>query len=364
MGKQLFFKETPVEGNALDQFEKTSQLEGVVHSVAMPDLHAGKGHPIGASFLTQGIIYPYLVGNDIGCGMSLSQLDLKSHKAKRDKLSKKINNLESFSLDEISSFEEQIGIKVDKFNSSLGTVGGGNHFVEIQTVEAVLNEEVFSRAGLDSKKIMVMTHSGSRGLGESILSSHIQNHNSRGLKEGTEEFNKYFSDHNYAVSWAKINRMCLVAKVASLLSKDYTTVLDIVHNSVSKYEEGFLHRKGTAPSDNGLVVIPGSRGDMSYLVKPLPSQNSLWSLAHGAGRKWKRGESKARLSKKYRVADFKYTDLKSQVICGDKELLYQEAPQNYKKITRVIDDLSYFGLIDVVAVLKPLITYKKYDNYL
>src|SRR5690606_6224921 len=93
--------------------------------------------------------------------------------------------------------------------------------------------------------------------------------------------------------------------------------------------------------------------------KPILQDFNLNSLAHGAGRKWQRGESKGRLSGRYRPDDLIITDLKSQVICEDKDLLYEEAPENFKNITKVISDLVELQLIEVVAVFRPVVTYKK-----
>ena len=114
-------------------------------------------------------------------------------------------------------------------------------------------------------------------------------------------------------------------------------------------ETGWLHRKGATPSDQGYVVIPGSRGDYSYLVEPLPSATGLYSLAHGAGRKWKRGDCQGRLSHKYKKDDLLKTALGSRVICNDKELLYDEAPQAYKKCESIISDLVDAGVVRLVA---------------
>jgi release factor H-coupled RctB family protein len=110
------------------------------------------------------------------------------------------------------------------------------------------------------------------------------------------------------------------------------------------------------------VVIPGSRGTLSYLVRPMMEQvgqaEAGWSLAHGAGRKWKRGEVKARLKDRYRPADLGQTALGGRVICEDKELLYEEAPEAYKDIDVVVGALVEAGLCAIVATLRPLITYK------
>lgn len=120
-----------------------------------------------------------------------------------------------------------------------------------------------------------------------------------------------------------------------------------------------VHRKGAAPSDRGPIAIPGSRGSLSYLVQPvLSSSRNLWSMAHGAGRKWARSDCRARLSEKYDVESMRQTELGSRVICEDKDLIYEEAPQAYKNIETVIADMVEFGLVKVIASFKPLITYK------
>jgi release factor H-coupled RctB family protein len=356
---KLFFNHTPVEGNALEQLNKTVELEDMIKAVGMPDLHAGKGHPIGASFLTKNIIYPYLVGNDIGCGMNLSQLEIKTHKAKRDKIAKKLRSIEDELVEDISDLENKFRTSFNDFRHSLGTVGGGNHFVEIQGLESIENQELFQNAVFEKGNLFIMAHTGSRGLGESILLDHIQKFKNQGLTKDSEDFTSYMKQHDQAVLWAKANRELLVKKASQALGCEYKVFIDIVHNWVEQTSQGFIHRKGTAPANQGLIVIPGSRGDFSYLVSPIQNEDNLDSLAHGAGRKWKRGESRDRLSEKYSVEDLQITDLKSQVICEDKDLLYEEAPQNYKKITKVIQDLVDFKLIEVVAILKPIVTYKK-----
>ena len=139
--------------------------------------------------------------------------------------------------------------------------------------------------------------------------------------------------------------------------------LDICHNSVTPVEfagrAGWLHRKGAAPADVPAVVIPGTRGSLSYLAVPTGDQQSnAWSLAHGAGRRWNRLSAKARLKDRYRADSLIRTELGGAVICEDKDLLYEEAPQAYKDIDVVIADMVEAGLLRVVATLKPLITYK------
>ena len=147
------------------------------------------------------------------------------------------------------------------------------------------------------------------------------------------------------------------------LRTEGTRLIDICHNWVEQREvvshRCWIHRKGAAPSTEGPVIIPGSRGAFTYIVAPKePGNNSAFSLAHGAGRKWSRSDSRARLEKRFSAKDLARTELGSHVICEDKELLYEEAPQAYKNISIVIEDLVKAGLVDVLAMMKPLVTYK------
>lgn len=171
------------------------------------------------------------------------------------------------------------------------------------------------------------------------------------------------SDDEHARHWAEANRALIAARVAERLGAEGQRRFDACHNWIEQREVGgrscWLHRKGAAPSTCGPVVIPGSRGAFSYLVLPIGAgERSCHSLAHGAGRKWARTDSRARLEKRFTAKDLTRTDLGSHVICEDRELLFEEAPQAYKNITVVIDDLVREGLIQIVALLRPVVTYK------
>jgi release factor H-coupled RctB family protein len=144
-------------------------------------------------------------------------------------------------------------------------------------------------------------------------------------------------------------------------------VSDVAHNMVTREEfagaPAWFHRKGAASTREalaaGCVMIPGSRGTPSYLVQASPDgEAAAWSLAHGAGRRWQRGYAKSRLSHKYRVEDLARTELGGRVICEDRELLYDEAPQAYKDIAQVVADLETAGLAQTIAVYRPVLTYK------
>lgn len=376
--------DTWIEGLAIEQLIKTSELSGM-HSVAgMPDLHPGRGYPIGAAFFTTNKIYPALVGNDIGCGMALWQTSAKVSKVNLDKLAKKFEHVEQ-PLDEswfeiVESRKAEKEITTNGYDRALGTIGGGNHFAEFQAIDEVYDQEALDELGLNKKHLQLLVHSGSRGLGQSILVEHITKHNHDGLvipheKNDDSDFENYMAKHDEAVRWAELNRELIAKRFLEAIRANGDCALDVNHNLVSAKNingcDGWLHRKGATPSDKGYVVIPGSRGDYSYLVKPITlneklsnsetSDNlntSLFSLAHGAGRKWKRGECHDRLGHKYKREDLYRTALGSRVVCGNKELLYDEAPQAYKKCETVISDMVDAGLIDVIAKLRPVLTFK------
>lgn len=129
--------------------------------VGLPDLHPVIT-PVGAAVITENIIYPHLIDNDIGCGMSMFMTDIKRRKFKFDKIVKKLESIED--LREIPlPGEENLNSYIDLLGENLGTIGGGNHFAEIQEVDAVFDEETFLNLEFDKNQIMLLVHSGSRG---------------------------------------------------------------------------------------------------------------------------------------------------------------------------------------------------------
>lgn len=364
-------KNTWIEGLATEQLIKTAELDGMIRVAGMPDLHPGRGYPVGAAFFTAARIYPALIGNDIGCGMALWQTSAKANKVNVDKFCKRLATVET-PLDEgwspiIREEKQRRGISDAGFDIALGTIGGGNHFAEFQAIDEVYEPAVLAALGLDERYLQLLVHSGSRGLGQAILVNHLQAFNHAGLAVDTAAFADYMAKHGEAVRWAELNRFLIARRFLSAIRESGNQVLDVNHNLVAPVNlagrEGWLHRKGATPADQGCVVIPGSRGDYSYLVKPNAinaelATDSLLSLAHGAGRKWKRGDCHGRLSRKYKREDLYRTALGSRVICGDKELLYDEAPQAYKKCETIITDLASAGLVSLVARLRPVLTFK------
>ena len=349
-----------IEQQAVDQLHATAALPGIARAVGLPDLHAGRGIPVGAAFWSSSHAYPHLIGNDIGCGMALWQTDMAAAKFKLDKAVRKLTDLEGpWDGDRLARLAE-VGLPESLDGDSLGTIGGGNHFAEFQAVERVVDPSVFDAAMLNARQVFLLIHSGSRGLGEAILQDHLRAHNGEGLPVDGAAFLAYLARHDAALTWAELNRTIIAERFLGRLGARGERKLDIFHNSMTPHHGGWLHRKGAAPADKGMIVIPGSRGTMTYLVMPRAENAdlALHSLAHGAGRKWARGETKAKLGRRYSVTDLERTSLGGRVICEDKNLIFEEAPQAYKNIESVIEDLTSAGLIDLIAILRPIITYK------
>ncbi|CAF0917581.1 unnamed protein product [Didymodactylos carnosus] len=399
---RIIARDTLIDQSAIDQLNNVAKLyRGVKYVIGMPDLHAGQSTPIGSVVASEEFIYPELIGTDIGCGMSFIRTNLKSCRLTDKKLLKWVKQLngldDNLGEDVINQYLKQdlqwpMGINVERvendisdeydiYNQQLGTIGGGNHFAELQEIEQVLDKEAFSKLGLDMDCLYLLVHSGSRSLGEAILRKYSSGSSVKGLRVETDEYRRYMKLHDTACAWAKRNRSLIAKRFLSYLgcsteddedetvdNAEYQCIVDIWHNNVvlKRFNEDggenlYLHRKGACPSDQGCVVIPGSRGTRSYLVQPIVEKQeySGYSLAHGAGRVWSRTKARQQLSERYPNAkQLQRTDLNSHVICDDKNLLYEEAPQCYKDIDVIIQDLVDFELVKVIAIMKPLITYK------
>lgn len=353
---------TWIESSAIQQLQTTANLANMAYVVGMPDLHPGRGYPIGAAFFSVNRFYPALVGNDIGCGMTLFQTEIKSNKLNLDKLEKQLYQMTDFASAQWLADHLPDEMQSHTFASSLSSIGSGNHFAEFQQVDLIVNEKLFIDSGLNTKQLLLLVHSGSRGLGQSILQQHVQQFSHNGVVENTPEANEYLAAHQDALNFAEVNRKLIGLRMLQQVRTEGQQRLDVNHNLVERCTinqlEGWLHRKGATPANQGLVVVPGSRGDYSYVVKPIASEVSLNSLAHGAGRKWMRTECKGRLSHRFTPLQLSRTSLGSRVICANKQLIYEEAPQSYKSIETVIDSMAKIGLIEVVARLKPVMTYK------
>jgi release factor H-coupled RctB family protein len=348
-----------IEGNATQQLEHVASLPGIKAVAGMPDLHPGKYGPVGCSILADAV-HPQFVGSDIGCGMGLFQLDLAVRKLRVDKAADRLRVLDLPWEGDVAAALADAGLASAPFDASLGTIGGGNHFCELQEIEEILEPEVAATAGLERSRVHVLVHSGSRGIGFSILQAQLAA-GAKPLDPSGDAGRAYLAEHDKAVRWAVLNRRVITSRATAAVGADSRLVADLSHNLVELASGGVLHRKGTAPADRGLVPIPGSRGTLSYLVEPLAAARveTLASLAHGAGRKFDRAAMHGRIrTGKADRAKLARNPFGGVVVCEDRDLLVEEAPEAYKSIDRVIGDLVHFGLARVVATFRPLVTFK------
>jgi release factor H-coupled RctB family protein len=200
-------------------------------------------------------------------------------------------------------------------------------------------------------------------LGESILRDYVDEHPGNGVSADSFAAEKYHRGHDFAVRWACANRALIARRFGIALGAEAECVWDGCHNSITRQqtdgEPVWVHRKGAVVADSDPVVIPGSRGSFSYLVKPTgDGESHAWSLAHGAGRKWARSDTRLRMRERFGAHQLVQTPLGGRVICEQRDLLYEEAPAAYKNIEAVIQDLVDAGLVSVIATFRPLLTYK------
>jgi release factor H-coupled RctB family protein len=348
-----------IEGNATLQLETLAKLADVTAVAAMPDLHPGKYGPVGCAILAK-YIHPALVGADIGCGMGLFQLDVAPRRLRADHVAERMRALGGEWDGDVSERILTAGLASTPFDHSLGTIGGGNHFSEVQIIDEIIDVDAAKAASLDADRAYVLAHSGSRGFGFSILERVLAD-GIAALEPTDTAGAAYLSAHDHAVGWAVLNRRVIAERTATALRADIRLINDVAHNFAEATPHGVLHRKGAAASDRGLVPVPGSRGALSYLVQPLGAlrPETLASIAHGAGRKYERGSMHGRVGrKKSDIERLERNRFGGVVVCEDRQLLIEEAPEAYKSIEQVIDDLVHFELAKVVATFRPLVTFK------
>ncbi|MBW8637720.1 RNA ligase RtcB family protein [Hoeflea sp. WL0058] len=347
-----------IEGAATEQLRQVANLPGVRQIAAFPDLHPGTFGPIGCAVLSERL-YPQLIGNDIGCGMSLFALDLPRSKLRLDRAAQKLRVLESAWSGNAAGYLAEAGLPSDAFSEAIGSIGGGNHFCELQVIEEI-TDDAASGHDLAPQTLLLFVHSGSRGFGTHVFRSVVERF-ADGLEQGSTAANRYLDDHDRAVAWASLNRRIIALRAAVALRADIRTVVDSPHNVVERQGDLFLHRKGAAVATTPLVPLAGSRDSLSFLLKPTGCKpEALASLSHGSGRKYDRKSMLGRVgSTRSDRERLLRTSFGGRVICDDRQLLIEEAPDAYKNSAHVCDDLVSHGLATCVASLQPLITFKK-----
>ncbi|NKC52144.1 RNA ligase RtcB family protein [Ochrobactrum cytisi] len=359
--RRFYSGQSWIEGEALRQLEEMSRLDGVQTLAAFPDLHPGKYGATGVALLSDRL-HPLLIGNDIGCGMSLFALDLPLRKLRIDKAELRLRELEQQQIGDPVEALSAHGLPHDLSPEALGTIGGGNHFCELQAVDRVFK----SNSGhlIDDQYLYLLVHSGSRGVGAAVLAEFLacnENPNT-GFQRDDPVSAQWMAMHDRCVTWAALNRRLIAERAARALRADLTLVADVPHNLVRFLPEGIVHHKGAAATGGGdLVPIAGSRASLSYVVRAREEvQQSLGAISHGAGRKYDRASMRGRVgaSRSHRE-QLARNDWGGRAICDDRSLLIEEAASAYKDCSRVVADLEAHQLVERVAAMRPLVTYKK-----
>ena len=379
-----------IEDGALEQAKNLANLPFAFKHVAiMPDTHQGFGMPIGGVLATKNVVIPNAVGVDIGCGMCAVQTALKEidtetlkeimgeirkvipvgfnkHKEAQNELLMPIDVNEFFG-------EGKLPICYQEFENarkSLGTLGGGNHFIEIQK-------------GNDGH-IWIMIHSGSRNLGLKVA----EHYNKIAIKKNKEWFSNtqkelnflpidskegqdYLREMEYCVEFALANRKLMMDRIKKIFynssayecwdinyGNPFGDMINIAHNYArleNHYGENvWVHRKGaTSAREKEVGIIPGSQGTKSYIVEGLGNQESFMSCSHGAGRKMSRTKAIEELDLEKEIK--KLDDMGIiHSIRGVKDL--DEAPGSYKDIDVVMENQK--DLVEILVELTPLAVIK------
>lgn len=366
-----------LEPAACAQLSNIASLPWVFkHVAAMPDVHLGKGATVGSVIATKEAISPAAVGVDIGCGMgalrtSLTAADLPDSLSP---LRSKIESLIPVGFKEhrnarISKREAKLFREFQDLHSGVqdlekkalhqtGTLGGGNHFIEICLDTA--------------DRVWLLLHSGSRNIGKTLAEIHISRarklaHN-RSLPDpdlaaflaGTPEMEEYRRDLYWAQRYALLNRETMFELLKEAVESFFPSVryFDFVmchHNYVAEEvhfgEKVFVTRKGAIRAGKGeMGIIPGSMGTRSYIVRGLGNPESFESASHGAGRRMSRAQARKTFSEK---------DLARQtegVECRKDGGVLDEIPGAYKDIDRVMENQK--DLVEITAALKQILCVK------
>ena len=346
-----------IEQDALDQLRAVAGHGNTQAVAGFPDMHPGKCGPVGMAALCT-LPVPALLGNDVGCGFSLFRLDLKARRLTDSAwIAGRLDGLDVPDFQVAGEAASSLSMP-SSHDLSLGTIGLGNHFLEVQVAH-----QAQADAGVCRGDALLLVHSGSRGMGEAVYREVVATCRDNPLAE----WEGWLRKHDLCVEWARVNRICVARRVAEALGVDHGLLLDLPHNLVERTAGGFLHRKGASPSDRGLSILPGSRATPSFLVSPTAADQvaaALSSLPHGAGRRLARGV--ARTSTKnpqdMRTTPSMFGKPGGIVICGDDKLMLEERAEAYKDVNAVLQGVEDANLGRCVAEMHPVVTFKRSEE--
>lgn len=414
---------------SLMQLINMATLPGIQnYALVMPDVHEGYGFPIGgvAAFdKREGIISPGGIGYDINCGVRLlrSKLSFDEVKSRLSELSEEIYRqvpsgvgkggrlkLKDRDFDRVLERgaeavvemgyggkedlkqqesegrieEANAGLVSDRAKArgadQLGTMGAGNHFVEVEAVETIFDEEEAKQLGLFKDQIVVLIHTGSRGLGHQIATDYIQTM-ARALSKynislpdrelacapyQSEEGQNYFWAMSAGANFAWANRQLIswevreaFKNVFGITNHELNIVYDVAHN-IAKIENNLVvHRKGATRAFPGQpVLIPGSMGTGSYVLvgQEASMTQSFGSTCHGAGRRMSRSKAKRTIRGKELKDELESRGI--AIAAGSMSGLAEEAPEAYKNVDEVVEVVHQAGIAKKVARLRPVAVIK------
>lgn len=374
---------TELDEHGRQEVENICKLPFIHHHLAlMPDAHGGKGMPIGGVLATKGVVIPNAVGVDIGCGMCAVKTNVRVEEVTQEVLRKKILRgirkqiplgmahhkqaqseeymPQGFDTDSMTVVRRELTAA----HKQVGTLGGGNHFIEIQRD--------------DEGWMWIMIHSGSRNLGKqvgdyyndkaeslnrrwySVVPSEI---NLPFLPLKTDEFHQYWAEMEYCVAFALCNRSLMMQRIEQVIGDtlsgaEFEPIINIAHNYAA-WENHFgenciVHRKGATLATAGTTgIIPGSQGTCSYITEGLGNPESFMSCSHGAGRRLSRTAARNELSLEEEIGRLERLGV-IHAIRGRDDL--DEAAGAYKNIDEVMAAQS--DLVRIRTRLSPVAVIK------
>ena len=352
------------------------------HLALMPDLHGGKGMPIGTVLATKDVVIPNAVGVDIGCGMCAVKTNIKVETIEQEVLRKEImrgiRKQVPLGMEHHKEAQEEkympANHDVDSMTivkrqyvsatKQVGTLGGGNHFIELQRD--------------DEGWLWIMIHSGSRNLGKQVcdyysrvamilneryFSSVKPELNLPFLPLKTKEFNEYWSEMQYCIDFGLCNRNLIMQRIEEVISDsipnvEFEPMINIAHNYAAwetPFDEAcIVHRKGVTSAKMGEIgIIPGSQGTSSYIVEGLGNPLSFMSCSHGAGRVMSRTEAVKSLNLAEEIQKLDEKGIVHAIRCQED---LEEASSAYKNIEKVIEQEA--DLVKIKTHLFPIAVIK------
>lgn len=354
-----------LDWTAKEQFRSAMEHPASVRGALMPDAHAGYTLPIGAVVATDGVIFPSWIGYDLGCGMCALPTNFRADEVRArarevfDGIYRVVpvgfsHNPQDTRWPEgrdIPRTEVMKAIFDKNGLRQLGSLGGGNHFIEIGADE--------------TSKVWIIIHSGSRGIGHTAASHYMRLASGDGkAREGhfgfsvnSREGRDYRLDLAFCLAFALENRREMMRRIVGVMGElmagdaDWKSLINRNHNHAEEKAGLWIHRKGATHAEDGMMgVVPGNMRDGSFIVRGKGNPEALWSSSHGAGRVLRRNEAKRTLNLEA------FTETMTGVVARVEASTLDESPFAYKDIFEVMRQQQ--ALVEIVAHVRPILNVK------